>query len=141
MKIFYKRTFFSGLGSLLLGLALPVTNLLRGWSGLELKEWVLSVLLILIGISGIARSMNREKAREDRDEDRDERNHWIRIHSQTVGYRVMLWVSAAELICCILGHALTQQEIYMNMAIPCIFTLAAAGIARLVSALYYERKG
>lgn len=32
------------------------------------------MLLVLIGISGVLRSMNREKAREDQDEDGNERS-------------------------------------------------------------------
>ena len=34
MKIYYKKRFYSGLFSLLLGLANPVACLLRGWDSL-----------------------------------------------------------------------------------------------------------
>ena len=38
MKIYYKKRFYSGLFSLLLGLANPVTCLLRGWGRFDWKE-------------------------------------------------------------------------------------------------------
>ncbi len=73
MKIYYKKKFWASVGSLLLGLALPGTCLFVGWERFDLKDAVLTVLMILCGVSGILRSLDREKARQDKDEDRDER--------------------------------------------------------------------
>lgn len=73
MRIYYKKKFWAGVGALLLGLALPGTCLFVGWERFDLKDAVLTMFMVLSGISGILRSLDREKARQDRDEDRDER--------------------------------------------------------------------
>ena len=78
MRIYYKKKFWAGVGALLLGLALPGTCLFVGWERFDLKDAVLTMFMVLSGISGILRSLDREKARQDRDEDRDERTRTIR---------------------------------------------------------------
>ena len=65
MKIYYKKKFWASMGSLLLGLALPGTCLFVGWETFDLKDAVLTVLMILGGLSGILRSLDREKARQE----------------------------------------------------------------------------
>ena len=104
MKIYYKKRFYSGLFSLLLGLANPVTCLLRGWERFDWKDGILCVLLILTGLSWILRSLDREKAREDRDEDRDERNHWIELRRKAIG------VVTAEAVATKAAPAEEQQD-------------------------------
>ena len=71
MIIYYKKKFWAGGGALLRGLALPGTCLFVGWERFDLKDAVLTTFMVLSGISGILRSLDREKARQDRDEDRE----------------------------------------------------------------------
>ena len=63
MRIYYKKKFWAGVGALLLGLALPGTCLFVGWERFDLKDAVLTTFMVLSGISGILRSLDREKAR------------------------------------------------------------------------------
>ena len=49
MKIYYKKKFWAGVGALLLGLALPGTCLFVGWERYDLKDAVLTVLMVLGG--------------------------------------------------------------------------------------------
>ena len=65
MRIYYKKKFWAGVGALLLGLALPGTCLFVGWERFDLKDAVLTMFMVLSGISGILRSLDREKARQD----------------------------------------------------------------------------
>lgn len=62
MIIYYKKKFWAGVGALLLGLALPGTCLFVGWERFDLKDAVLTTFMVLSGISGILRSLDREKA-------------------------------------------------------------------------------
>ena len=62
MRIYYKKKFWAGVGALLLGLALPGTCLFVGWERFDLKDAVLTTFMVLSGISGILRSLDREKA-------------------------------------------------------------------------------
>ncbi len=63
-------------------MALPVPCLIRGWERFSVKDGVLTVLLVLTGISMVLRSLDREKSQEDRREERDERNRWIELRTR-----------------------------------------------------------
>ena len=67
MRIYYKKKFWAGVGALLLGLALPGTCLFVGWERFDLKDAVLTMFMVLSGISGILRSLDREKARQEQE--------------------------------------------------------------------------
>ena len=51
MRIYYKKKFWAGVGALLLGLALPGTCLFVGWERFDLKDAVLTMFMVLSGIS------------------------------------------------------------------------------------------
>jgi len=59
MRIYYKKKFWAGVGALLLGLALPGTCLFVGWERFDLKDAVLTMFMVLSGISGILRRRGR----------------------------------------------------------------------------------
>lgn len=141
MKIYYKKKFWASLGSLVLGLALPGTCLFVGWERFDLKDGVLTVLLLLCGISGILRSLDREKARQDRDEDRDERTRYNTYRSRALTFRVLYWVNFAILAGCIVGWGLTDQQVYIQTALPCMVLFIVGWITRIASDCYYEFKG
>ena len=142
MRIYYKKKFWAGVGALLLGLALPGTCLFVGWERFDLKDGVLTVLLILCGVSGILRSLDREKAREDKDEDRDERERYNTCRSRALTFRVLYWLNFAILAACLVGWGLTDKAVYIQTALPCMVLLLIVGwITRIAGDFYYEFKG
>ena len=141
MKIYYKKKFWASLGSLVLGLALPGTCLFVGWERFDLKDGVLTVLLLLCGISGILRSLDREKSRQDRDEDPDERTRYNTYRSRALTFRVLYGLNFAILAVCIIGWGLTDQQVYIQTALPCMVLFIVGWITRIASDCYYEFKG
>ena len=103
MRIYYKKKFWAGVGALLLGLALPGTCLFVGWERFDLKDAVLTMFMVLSGISGILRSLDREKARQDRDEDRDERTRYNTYRSRALTFRVLFCLNFVILAGCFIG--------------------------------------
>ena len=141
MKIYYKKKFWASVGSLLLGLALPGTCLFVGWERFDLKDCVLTVLLLLCGASGILRSLDREKAREDKDADRDERDRYNACRSRALTFRVLYWLNFAILAACLIGWGLTDKAAYIQTALPCMVLLIVGWITRIAGDFYYEFKG
>ena len=141
MKIYYKKKFWASAGSVLLGLALPGTCLFVGWERFDLKDAVLTVFMILCGISGILRSLDREKARQDRDEDRDERDRYNTYRSRALAFRVLYWLNFAILAACIIGWGLTDQQVYIQTALPCMVLFIVGWITRIAGDFYYEFRG
>ena len=141
MKIYYKKKFWASVGSLLLGLALPGTCLFVGWERFDLKDAVLTMFMVLSGISGILRSLDREKAREDKDEDRDERDRYNTCRSRALTFRVLYWLNFAILAVCLVGWGLTDKAAYIQTAVPCMVLFIVGWITRIASDFYYEFKG
>lgn len=139
-KIYHKKNFRSGLGLLVLGVALPVTCLIREWERFSVKDGVLTVLLILTGVGVILRSLDREKSREDRREERDERNRWIELRSQAVCYRVLWWLVVAGLLACGVGYGVMKEDVYLGLFSACLVLYLAALVSWLVSKLYFENR-
>ena len=141
MKIYYKKKFWASVGALLLGLALPGTCLFVGWETFDLKDAVLTVLMILGGLSGILRSLDREKARQDKDEDRDERTRYNTLRGRALTFRVLYGLNFVILAACIIGWGLTDKIAYIQTALPCMVLFIVGWITRIVSDFYYEFKG
>ena len=53
--------------------------------------------MVLCGVSGILRSLDREKARQDKDEDRDERSRYNALRGRALTFRVLYWLNFAIL--------------------------------------------
>ena len=142
MRIYYKKKFWAGVGALLLGLALPGTCLFVGWERFDLKDAVLTTFMVLSGISGILRSLDREKARQDRDEDRDERTRYNTYRSRALTFRVLFCLNFVILAGCFIGWWRSgEQEVYIQMAVPCMVLFIVGWITRIASDFYYEFKG
>ena len=141
MKIYYKKKFWASVGALLLGLALPGACLFVGWETFDLKDAVLTVLLILGGVSGILRSLDRETARQDKAADRDERDRYNRYRGQALTFRVLFGLNFAILAACLVGYGLTDRAVYIQTALPCMVLFIAGWVSRIVSDFYYEFKG
>ena len=141
MRVYYKKKFWASVGSLLLGLALPGTCLFVGWERFDLKDGVLTVFMILCGISGILRSLDRKKAREDRTEDQDERNRYNTLRGRALTFRVLYGLNFAIMVACIIGWGLTDKTDYIQTALPCMVLFIVGWITRIVSDFYYEFRG
>jgi hypothetical protein len=140
-KIYYKKKFYNGLFALLLGLANPVTCLFRGWDRFDWKDGILCALLVLTGLGWILRSLDREKAREDRDEDRDERSRWIDLRSQALCYRVGSWLVVLGIVGCSVGYGVTGEMAWVHMALPLLGIYLTALAVRLAGWFHYENRG
>ena len=128
MRIYYKKKFWAGVGALLLGLALPGTCLFVGWERFDLKDAVLTTFMVLSGISGILRSLDREKARQDR--------------SRALTFRVLFCLNFVILAGCFIGWWQSgEQEVYIQTAVPCMVLFIVGWITRIASDFYYEFKG
>lgn len=80
-KIYNRKGFCSGVLELALGLALPLTCAVKGWERFDVKDGVLTVLLVLLGSGMIRCSLNKEQSQEDWVEDHDERRRWVQLRS------------------------------------------------------------
>ena len=130
MKIYYKKKFWASVGSLVLGLALPGTCLFVGWERFDLRDGVLTALLLLCGVSGILRSL-----------DRDERDRYNTCRSRALSFRVLYWLNFAILAACLIGWGMTGKAVYIQTALPCMVLFIAGWVTRIAGDFYYEFRG
>lgn len=108
-KIYNRKGFYSGVLELVLGLALPLTCAVKGWERFDVKDGVLTVLLVLLGSGMILRSLNKEQSQEDWVEDHDERRRWVQLRSQALCCRVLWWLLAAGMTGSAVGYGITNE--------------------------------
>lgn len=140
-KIYYKKNFYGGLATVVLGLLNPLTCLWRGWERFGLKDGLLALFLVLTGLSMLLRSLDREAALADRTEDRDERARWVDLRSRAACGRVGFWLVLGGIAVCLLGYTVTGDRAFVHMAAPLFLLYIAAGAVRLGTILYYENHG
>ena len=139
-KIYNRKGFYGGALELALGLALPLTCAVKGWERFDIKDGVLTVLLVLLGIGMILRSFHKEQSQEDWVEDHDERRRWVQLRSQALCYRVLWWLLAAGMAGSAVGYGITDDQLYIGIFLGCLVLYGAVMVVRLAGWWYYEKR-
>lgn len=136
MKIYNKKTFWYGIGFIVLG---TLQLMISIWKGFDLKGTVMMILCLLIGGSGLLRSFSREMSREDKIAELDERNRLVEWRAKSCALGI------AELVCfvCMLLSIFGMQAMEaffggMLVAFGLIFTTML--IIECITLLYYNKK-
>lgn len=135
MKIHHRKNFAWGLWALFLA-AVHVALAMR--QGFDWKDCAFIALLLLLGGVTLVRSLSRESSRKDKLEERDERNHLVKLKSQSLAYYISQYI-------CLLGSAALCAWGKWENSIPCMYLglglLAAffiALLADLFTWIYYD---
>lgn len=142
MKIYNKKTFASGVFSLVLGLALLAAMAATGnWRP---KSVVLCVLCLLFGVGSVTRALSRDKAVRDLIDARDERNILVALRTKSTCFTVLqtaLWVLC---VACALGIAFHPVEeaklIFAGVLIVCGLLWFFSLVLELVCSIHYDNK-
>ena len=142
MKIYNKKTFASGVFSLVLGLALLAAMAATGnWRP---KSVVLCVLCLLFGVGSVTRALSRDKAVRDLIDARDERNILVALRTKSTCFTVQqtaLWVLC---VACALGIAFHPVEeaklIFAGVLIVCGLLWFFSLVLELVCSIHYDNK-
>lgn len=136
MKIWYKKTFAIGAVFLILGIALLAISFLSGFS---LKNTILMVLCVIIGIGFIARSLSYEQSRQDQLDDMDERNRLIALKSKSKSFTLTQTISEVLMILFLaVGAALDNKQI-LAVGVGLVFCFVISLFTELFTRLYYEK--
>ena len=141
MKIYNKKTFASGVFSLVLGLALMAAMAATGnWRP---KSVVLCVLC-LFGVGSVTRALSRDKAVRDLIDARDERNILVALRTKSTCFPVLqttLWVLC---VVCALGIAFHPVEearrIFAGVLVVTGLLWFFSLILELVCSIHYDNK-
>lgn len=135
MKIYDKKAFIYGVGSLLLAAGLVVT----AKRPMALKPLVLAVLCGIIGLCFVVGSFSQKIARETRLEERDERNRLIALKS---GRRTSQITQAGSALMTVafmgMGKGSGNRE-FIAIGLGAAFCYTLSLFAELFTKLYYEK--
>lgn len=136
MKIWNKKTFYSGAFFSVLGTALLITNILIGF---DVKNVIYMVLCFVIGFGFIERSFSKEKSKQDKLDDLDERNRLIDLKSKSKSF-IITQVVSGILVALFLGvgGALDNMLILtVGIGVAVCFTISL--ITEFLTKIYYEK--
>ena len=137
MKIYNKNNFFLGLFFCLLGIAMLIASI---WKGFDIKGSLIMVLCLFFGIGILIRSLSAGLSREDKISELDERNLLVKIKSRSTAF---LWSECICFLCllaCMLGHSVIGEVLSVPMTLAFGIMLAAMMLLELITVIYYNRK-
>ena len=123
MKIYNKNSFIEGFIMTLLGLLLFITILVTEFN---IKKFLLSPLLLFMGIGLIERSISKSMSKEDKVDKNDERNQFISLKSRGKALQITQMCSWIIMLLISLGTGMMI-----------IFTISL--FTELFCNIYYER--
>lgn len=138
MKIYHRKQFAAALVELALAAAAFVTLGLTGFDG---KLLVLGVLLVLFGVGSLTVGLSRKAAVEAYHEETDERNRLLDLRSKARVYDILTGCLFALTLLSLLGAALTEKMGFGYLLLISAVLLGIAWFGRILTAVYFERRG
>lgn len=141
MKIYNKKGLVLGIVWFILGGWLFASSILEPESFLpgQVKNIVLSLVLVLIGISTFIRAFSKKATREDMIEGEDERNRLVLLKTKAKMLDLMFWAMTIIMVLAMIGYAVTKQaEWAFVFTVPGIL-LAFYWISYIIVNIYYEK--
>lgn len=140
MKIYNKKGFFSGLFTAALGAALFVAGVQTGFDRFELKDAVLAIFCLLIGLTTIARSMSRRLSREDKISELDERSQLVTLKSRSRAFGITQGVCLVLMFFFIILGTVKGFDGAVFLGLGFAFSNSVSFFSELFSYFYYESK-
>ncbi len=141
MKIYNKKGFvlgviwtFLAVWNIILDFSSPDSNSL-----VQIKDSILSVFLLLLGITSFFRAFSKKATREDIIEQRDERNRLINYKSKSRMLDIAYSVLFVFMVCGMIGFKTTANMVWFAVFIIPGFLLGLFLIVEIFVKLYYER--
>ena len=105
----------------------------------QVRDSILSVFLLLLGITSFWRAFSKKATREDQIEERDERNRLIRYKSKARMLDIAYGVLFVFMVCGMIGFKLTANPVWFAiLVLPGLF-LGGFLILEIFVQLYYEK--
>lgn len=136
MKIYYKSNFFLGLFFVILGIAMLIVSVFKGF---DMKGGIIMILCLLFGGGMIIRSLSASMSREDKISKLDERNDLIKKKSRSVAFMWSEGICAVCLVGFMAGHSVIGEVVSVPMTIAFGMMLSVMFLLELITTIYYNR--
>lgn len=141
MKIYNKSGFVMGILWIALGVVLLSLLVLAPEAGMArlVKNVVLGVLLLVLGVTAMGRACSKQASREDLVEAADERNKLVKLKAEARIASVLLWAILFFIAAGLIGFGFTNNSAWtVVFTVPAVLLIVYI-IAGVVATAYYER--
>ena len=106
----------------------------------QIKSVVLSLVMLVVGLTCLLRALSKSASREDRIEELDERNRLVSLKVDSLTRKVMGWARVAAMAAGLLGYLFTE-----NLVFGCLFLFAGLSVTlevvvAIAAAIHYEKR-
>ena len=141
MKIYNKKGFWLGIFWVLLAIGCAVADLRDPDPNMliRVRDWVLTVVVFLLGVTSFWRALSRSATREDRIEEMDERNRLVKIKSKARMLDFVYGTLFVLVVGSLIGFQVTASEVWLALFIIPGFLLGLFVLVHIFIKLYYDK--
>lgn len=136
MKIYNKNSFIEGFIMTLLGLLLFITILVTEFN---IKKFLLSPLLLFMGIGLIERSISKSMSKEDKIDKNDERNQFISLKSRGKALQITQMCSWIIMLLILIIGKINNHMMLISLGTGMMIIFTISLFTELFCNIYYER--
>ena len=136
MKIYNKNSFIEGFIMTLLGLLLFITILVTEFN---IKKFLLSPLLLFMGIGLIERSISKSMSKEDKVDKNDERNQFISLKSRRKALQITQMCSWIIMLLILIIGKINNHMMLISLGTGMMIIFTISLFTELFCNIYYER--
>ena len=136
MKIYNKNSFIEGFIMTLLGLLLFITILVTEFN---IKKFLLSPLLLFMGIGLIERSISKSMSKEDKVDKNDERNQFISLKSRGKALQITQMCSWIIMLLILIIGKINNHMMLISLGTGMMIIFTISLFTELFCNIFYER--
>ena len=136
MKIYNKNSFIEGFIMTLLCLLLFITILVTEFN---IKKFLLSPLLLFMGIGLIERSISKSMSKEDKVDKNDERNQFISLKSRGKALQITQMCSWIIMLLILIIGKINNHMMLISLGTGMMIIFTISLFTELFCNIYYER--
>ena len=136
MKIYNKNSFIEGFIMTLLGLLLFITILVTEFN---IKKFLLSPLLLFMGIGLIERSISKSMSKEDKVDKNDERNQFISLKSRGKALQITQMCSWIIMLLILIIGKINNHMMLISLGTGMMIIFTISLFTELFCNIYYEK--
>lgn len=141
MKIYNKKGFIWGGVWFILGSWLLVIRVLEPESFLpeQIKDVVIALLLIMIGIGYVIRALSKRATREERLEELDERNQLIELKTKSKSFQLTQGICFCLMLAFFVMGKVSGEDLFISIGLGLGFAYFISMLTELFTYFYYEK--
>ena len=106
----------------------------------QIKSVVLSLIMLVVGVTGFVRAFSKRASREDKVEEQDERSRLVRLKTSARTLSILMWVQLGTMVLGLLAYVFTENLVWGCLFLFSGLTITLETIVSIAAAVYYERR-